>query len=349
MKKILLISLILLILGVGSLGQCADHAVPLLSQLPNVTLSTNCSTYIGYGQFCYNTGTGVLYLGNGSTAVAVSATESDPVVGAINGIIQANGAGAISAVTGAIADIKSISFAKGYTLYYDGTNIIGLAPLGTNAFSMGMYGTIPVWYWVTASKPICSDSNGLPVACTTITGTFGGFTASKAIQSDASGNLVVANALPATIGGTGQTGYTIGDILYAASTTTVDKLAAVAAGQVLVSAGTGTAPAWSSSLSISALKLGTVTKAFADTGYTASSTDFSIMWNAVGGACVQNLPAATGTGRVLEIKKVDASANLVTVTTNGGELLDGFTTQTLTAQWEAITIQDTASGVWHIL
>jgi len=105
----------------------------------------------------------------------------------------------------------------------------------------------------------------------------------------------------------------------------------------------------SSSPIFSGLFLKTVTKAFADTGYTALSTDFSIIWNAVGGGCVQNLPAATGTGRILEIKKVDASANLITITTNGAELLDGFTTQTLTAQWEAITIQDTAAGVWHIL
>jgi len=104
-----------------------------------------------------------------------------------------------------------------------------------------------------------------------------------------------------------------------------------------------------SSPTFSGLTLKTVTKVFADTGYTALSTDFSIIWNAVGGACVMNLPAATGTGRILEIKKVDASANLVTITTSGAELLDGFTTQTLTAQWEAITIQDTAAGVWHIL
>jgi len=73
------------------------------------------------------------------------------------------------AASALLGDIAGISMAKGYTLYYNGTNIVGLVPLTTNAFSMGMNGTIPAWYWVTASKPICSDSNGLPVACTSLT------------------------------------------------------------------------------------------------------------------------------------------------------------------------------------
>jgi len=45
-------------------------------------------------------------------------------------------------------------------------------------------------------------------------------------------------------GGTGQTSYTVGDILYADTTTTLAKLAAGTAGQVLKSGGAGTAPAW---------------------------------------------------------------------------------------------------------
>jgi hypothetical protein len=45
-------------------------------------------------------------------------------------------------------------------------------------------------------------------------------------------------------GGTGQTGYTVGDILYADTTTTLAKLAAGAADTVLTSNGTGVAPEW---------------------------------------------------------------------------------------------------------
>lgn len=50
--------------------------------------------------------------------------------------------------------------------------------------------------------------------------------------------------------------FTIGDILYADSTSTLAKLAAVASGSVLVSAGAGVAPAWSTSPSLTAITLG---------------------------------------------------------------------------------------------
>jgi hypothetical protein len=57
-------------------------------------------------------------------------------------------------------------------------------------------------------------------------------------------SLTLGAALPATSGGTGQSSYTIGDLLYASSTTALSKLAAAAVGNVLRAKGTGTAPAW---------------------------------------------------------------------------------------------------------
>jgi hypothetical protein len=48
----------------------------------------------------------------------------------------------------------------------------------------------------------------------------------------------------------------IGDLVYASSTTAFTRLAAVATGQVLVSAGTGTAPAYSANPSVTTLELG---------------------------------------------------------------------------------------------
>jgi len=63
----------------------------------------------------------------------------------------------------------------------------------------------------------------------------------------------VTGTLPATNGGTGQASYTIGDLLYASSTTALSRLSDVATGSVLVSGGTGTAPAWSSTPTVSTL------------------------------------------------------------------------------------------------
>ena len=52
------------------------------------------------------------------------------------------------------------------------------------------------------------------------------------------------NNVSAVKGGTGQTVYAIGDILYAATTTTLAKRAAVVVGNALISAGVGVAPVW---------------------------------------------------------------------------------------------------------
>ncbi|OZA06752.1 MAG: hypothetical protein B7X95_01360 [Methylophilaceae bacterium 17-44-8] len=50
--------------------------------------------------------------------------------------------------------------------------------------------------------------------------------------------------VPATKGGTGQTTYTVGDILYASATGTLSKLAAGTNGYVLKSNGPGALPTW---------------------------------------------------------------------------------------------------------
>lgn len=62
-----------------------------------------------------------------------------------------------------------------------------------------------------------------------------------------SGGLVPAAklpAIPANKGGTGQTAYTVGDILYASATDTLTKLPAGTNGYVLKSNGPGNAPSW---------------------------------------------------------------------------------------------------------
>jgi hypothetical protein len=58
------------------------------------------------------------------------------------------------------------------------------------------------------------------------------------------GGVWAGTAISAVNGGTGQVSYTIGDILYASSTTALSKLAAGTAGSVLKSNGAGTAPSW---------------------------------------------------------------------------------------------------------
>lgn len=61
-------------------------------------------------------------------------------------------------------------------------------------------------------------------------------------QLDATDGL--SGAVPPANGGTGQSTYTVGDILYASGATALAKLSDVATGNALISGGVGAAPSW---------------------------------------------------------------------------------------------------------
>ena len=88
---------------------------------------------------------------------------------------------------------------------------------------------------------------------------------------------------------------------------------------------------------------------FAASPYTVVSTDSVVSVDASGGTVVINLPATTGTGREITFKKMDSTANAVTVTRAGADLIDGATTAVLTAQYAASKLIDAAAGVWERL
>ena len=99
---------------------------------------------------------------------------------------------------------------------------------------------------------------------------------------------------------------------------------------------------------ISAAAFYVKTKAVADSPYTVLSEDGYIRANAVGGAMTINLPTAYGNGRMITIKKIDASANTVTIDGSGAETIDGAATKVLTTQWQVIQFIDAAAGLWEI-
>jgi len=100
---------------------------------------------------------------------------------------------------------------------------------------------------------------------------------------------------------------------------------------------------------VAALAYYTKTKAVADSPYTLLSEDGYLRANAVGGNMTINLPAAVGNGRLVSIKKIDSSANTVTIDGSGSETIDGATTYVLTTQYQGVQIIDCASGVWDII
>lgn len=68
--------------------------------------------------------------------------------------------------------------------------------------------------------------------------------ASNTVSNIATSMLVSGFNLAATQGGTGQTSYTVGDVLYASTTTALSKLAAGTSGYALTSNGAGVAPSY---------------------------------------------------------------------------------------------------------
>lgn len=93
----------------------------------------------------------------------------------------------------------------------------------------------------------------------------------------------------------------------------------------------------------------TPTIATKTTTYTALPTDDILLGDASGGAFSITLPAATAsTGLVLTIKKIDASANAVTIDGNASETIDGATTKALGSQYASYEIACDGSA-WYIV
>lgn len=85
---------------------------------------------------------------------------------------------------------------------------------------------------------------------------------------NASSTVLTDNAaVTAAQGGTGQTSYTIGDVLYASGATTLSKLADAATGNALISGGVGVAPSYG--------KIGLTTHVSGTLGTTNGGTGFA--------------------------------------------------------------------------
>jgi len=103
--------------------------------------------------------------------------------------------------------------------------------LGTLSVAKGGTGA------VTLTGYVYGNGTGAMTASATIPG--------SAISGNITGNAAnVTGTVAATNGGTGQTTYTVGDLLIGGAGNTLTKLADVATGSALISGGVGVAPSW---------------------------------------------------------------------------------------------------------
>ena len=145
----------------------------------------------------------------------------------------------------------------------------------------------------------------------------------------ADGTLSVqAIAIPATDGGTGLVLYAVGDLLYADTTTTLAKLADIAAGSYLRSGGVSTAPVWSTLTLPNAATIGDI---LAATGTNATGV--------IGAVAVGRLLRSAGTGTLPAYSTFTIPDTFAT-----GDILYGSATNVLTALADIATGNALISG-----
>lgn len=186
---------------------------------------------------------------------------------------------------------------------------------------------------LTASRALASDANGQPVAATTTTTELNyvnGVTSAIQTQLD-------AKQARATL-------TTKGDLYVATASATVARQAIGTDGQVLTADSAQTnGLKWATPTAATTYAIATKTG-----NYTVDVTDYCLLGDATGGGFTFTLPAAaSNSGRVFQFKKLDSSANIVTVDGNASETIDGATTYTLTIQYESITIISDGTS-WYI-
>lgn len=94
-------------------------------------------------------------------------------------------------------------------------------------------------------------------------------------------------------------------------------------------------------LAFAASPYSAVLNAYQMTLYLASSD--------AGADFVFNLPAATGSGQIAVVKKMDANAHNIAITPNGTDTIDGVNAAVnIALQYDALRLVDSAAGAWSI-
>ena len=141
------------------------------------------------------------------------------------------------------------SITSGDILYASGTDTIAKLGKGTAGQVLKMNSGATAPEWGTDSSTTYTAGDGLDLSSTEFSVDLksnGGLVIESTEVAVDLGASSITGTLDETDGGTGLTGYTAGDVIYASGTDTLAKLAKGSAGQVLTMNSGATAPEWSS-------------------------------------------------------------------------------------------------------
>lgn len=92
-----------------------------------------------------------------------------------------------------------------------------------------------------------------------------------------------------------------------------------------------------------------VSKVHSDSPYSVATTDDIVSADATSGAIVLNLPASSGlSGRIIYFKRLDATANSISIVPNGAETIDGDASLLLVSQYDAFCLYSNGSN-WFVI
>jgi hypothetical protein len=186
---------------------------------------------VTWGTNALNLGTSVITGGtwNGGTIGTAYGGTGLTSFSAANYALYSTSSSALTAGTLPIAagGTAATTFTANGVVYGNGTSALGVTAAGTTGqVLVGNTGSAPTWGTISSSL-VSSFQTSLS-----------GLTPSTATT----GAVTLAGTLGPTSGGTGISSYAVGDLLFANTTTSLDRLTVGANGYVLAS--NGTAPAW---------------------------------------------------------------------------------------------------------
>lgn len=219
--------------------------------------------------------TGTLAVVNGGTGLAAgtsggvlaytaSGTLASSAALAVNQLVLGGGAGAVPATLGSLGTTTTVLHG----------NAAGAPTFGAVSLTADVSGILPTAngglnnaFFAVSGPAASTKTYTFPNASTTI--------------------LTTNAAVTAAQGGTGNTSYTIGDLLQASGATTLSPLAATSTGNALISGGVGTVSAWGK-IGLTTHISGTLAVGNGGTGLTSYTTGDIIYASA--GATLAGLP-----------------------------------------------------------